>query len=105
MPQKDWYFYYQYLWSQTSLSKSQASRLVHALQNSTFKKRTLCAVGTTWTLTPMVLTQSSDSYEDNLRLLNKQACADELKKLQNNEIETVKGEIIDIDGHQFIDLP
>tara|TARA_B100002051_G_scaffold162330_1_gene153330 strand:+ start:2213 stop:4228 length:2016 start_codon:yes stop_codon:yes gene_type:complete len=105
MPQDDSYFYYQYLWTQTGLSQPEAKRLVHILRDSRFQKRSLCASGTTWTLTPMILTQASQPYKDNAELLSREACSEEIKALTGEAVVMDKGEVIKIDGHQFINLP
>ena len=98
-------FYYQYLWTQTGLSQPEAKRLVHILRDSRFQQRSLCASGTTWTLTPMILTQASQPYKDNAELLSREACSEEIKALTGEAVVMDKGEVIKIDGHQFINLP
>ena len=105
MPQEDSYFYQQYLWSQTSLNESEATKLVDILRDSSFEQRTLCASGTNWTLTPMVLTQVSDSFDDNSRLFSRKACSEEIESLTGETVVMDKGEVIELDGHQFINLP
>jgi len=105
MPQQNSYYYYQYLWTQTPLNKAEALSLIDILQNSPFKQRTLCASGTAWTLTPMVLTQTSQSYEDNARLYSREACSAEIQELTGQPVEMDVSQVISVDGHQFIALP
>ena len=105
MPQGNSYFYQQYVSSQTSLNQLEAIGLVETLRDSSFEQRTLCASGANWTLTPMVLTQASNSFNDNARLLSRQACAEKIKALMGDAVVMDKGEVIEIDGHQFINLP
>ena len=105
LPQDGSYFYQQYLSSQAGLNQLEAISLVDILRDSSFEQRTLCASGSTWTLTPMVLTQASDSFEDNARLSSREVCSEEIEVLTGGAVVMDKGEVIEIDGHQFIDLP
>ena len=105
MPQEDSYFYQQYLWSQTTLNELEAISLVEILRDSSFEQRTLCASGTNWTLTPIILTQASGSFDDNARLFSRKACSEQIEELTGETVVMDKGEVIQIDGHQFINLP
>lgn len=105
MPQEDSYFYQQYLWSQTSLNESEAIKLVDILRDSSFEQRTLCASGSNWSLTPLILTQAARSFDNNVQLLSRETCSDLIQSLTGNSIVMDKGDVIEIDDHQFIDLP
>ena len=105
MPQEDSYFYQQYLTSQTSLSELEAISLVDILRDSGFEQRTLCASGNNWSLTPLILTQAARSFDNNAQLLSREACLDLIQSLTGNSILMDKGDVIEIDDQQFIDLP
>ena len=105
MPQEDSYFYQQYLWSQTTLDELEAISLVKTLRDTNFRQRTLCASETNWSLTPLVLTQAARSFDNNAQLLNREACSDLIQSLTVNPVLMDKGDVIEIDGHQFVDLP
>ena len=94
-----------YLWSQTSLNESDASKLVDILRDSSFEQRTLCASGSNWSLTPLILTQAARSFDNNVQLLSRETCSDLIQSLTGNSIVMDKGDVIEIDDHQFIDLP
>jgi len=105
MPQDSSYFYQQYLWSQAGLNQWEAIGLVETLRDSSFEQRTLCASGTNWTLTPMVLTQASESFDDNARLFSRKACLEDIEAITGEAVVMDKGDVIEIGGHQFINLP
>ena len=106
MPQRRSDFYNQYLWTQVGLTEQAASTLVEELKSSNFKHRYLCSSDGPWTLTPMVLSQSNQSFnEDNVQLLSTEKCQELLTKLEQTSNKLTPGQSIQINGEEFISLP
>ena len=105
MPQGLSAFYDQYVWSQTSLSQLQSKELIHTIRDRGFDQRTFCATDGVWTLTPMVISQSSSSFNENVRLISKEACAKELGVEDLLNLEFGSDQSLDSEGRQYIKLP
>ena len=106
MPQGKSDFYNQYLWSQTGLSKQKAKELIENLKSNSFNYRYLCSSDGPWTLTPMVLSQTNQSFKgNNIELLNKDNCQQKLDELPGSSINADPGQSVQINGIEFISLP
>ena len=106
MPQRRSDFYNQYLWTQVGLTEQAASTLVEKLKSSNFKHRYLCSSDGPWTLTPMVLSQSNQSFnENNIKLLSTKKCQEILTELEQTSNKLTPGQSIQINGEEFISLP
>ena len=105
MPQGLTAFYDQYVWSQTSLSQSQSTALIQSVRDRAFDQRTFCATDGAWTLTPMVLSQASSSFNENVRLISKAACAEELGVDDLLNLEFGPDQSLDFGGRQYGQLP
>ena len=105
MPQGLTAFYDQYVWSQTSLSQLQSIALMQSVRDRAFDQRTFCAADGAWTLTPMVLSQASSSFNENVRLISKAACAEELGVDDLLNLEFGPDQSLDFGGRQYVQLP
>jgi len=104
MPQGNADFYEQYLWDQKGLSRNSAREFVDKLKNGDFNKRIFCSKDGHWTLTPMVLSQKSASFEENVRLYNYSKCAQDLRE-KGLEPVLVEAQVLRVGNTDYIDLP
>ena len=106
MPQGKSDFYNQYLWTQTGLNKQEASELIQDLETSDFDLRYLCSSDGSWTLTPMVLSQTNQSFKgNNIKILNRDECQKISSNLGGSSMALDPGQSVQINGTEFINLP